>query len=57
MRFDIPTIGPRTIESLREARGSALAVEAGKTLVLEREKTLELADRHGIVVAAYKEAP
>lgn len=50
MRFDVPTIGPNTIEKLAKHGGSALVVEAGKTLMLEREKTLELAEKLGIVV-------
>jgi hypothetical protein len=57
MRFDVPTVGPETIESLRAAGGVVLAVEAGKTLIVDREETLARADRHGIVVAAYARAP
>ena len=50
MRFDVPTIGPTTLAVLAEGRARALAVEAGKTLVLERETLLAEADRHGIAV-------
>lgn len=50
MRFDVPTIGPTTLAVLAEGRARALAVEAGKTLVLEREILLAEADRHGIAV-------
>lgn len=50
MRFDMPTIGPRTLAVLAEGKARALAVEAGKTLVLEREVLLAEADRHGIAV-------
>ncbi len=50
MRFDVPTIGPQTIENLHAARASGLVVEAGATLILEREKTLELAARLGVAV-------
>ncbi|MBN1864006.1 MAG: UDP-2,3-diacylglucosamine diphosphatase LpxI [Victivallales bacterium] len=49
-RFDVPCIGPRTIESMLEASASVLAVEAGKTYILEREKTIEMADRHKMVI-------
>jgi DUF1009 family protein len=45
MRFDVPTVGPHTIENLHQAGARALVVEAGKTLLLERERTLELARR------------
>jgi len=57
MRFDVPAVGPRTIENLHRAGGGVLALEAGRTLVLEREEVVELADRHGIVVVANREAP
>lgn len=50
MRFDVPTIGPQTIENLHHARASALVVEAGRTLLLEREKTLALAAKYRITV-------
>lgn len=50
MRFDVPTVGPGTIEKLHAARGVAMVIEAGKTLMIEKAKLLELADRYGIVV-------
>lgn len=50
MRFDVPTIGPLTIENLCKARAAGIVVEAGKTIVLERERTLALAERGGITV-------
>ncbi len=55
MRFDVPTIGPQTIESLHKARARALVVEAGKTILLERERTLELAARHRIALIGRKD--
>src|SRR3990172_5381024 len=51
-RFDVPVIGPMTIAVLREVRGTALAVEANRTLLLDREQTLGLADEAGIAVVA-----
>jgi hypothetical protein len=57
MRFDVPAIGPSTIESMHRAGATVLAVRAGKTLVIEREETLRLADRYGIAIAAFDEAP
>ncbi|HLU49768.1 MAG TPA: UDP-2,3-diacylglucosamine diphosphatase LpxI [Planctomycetota bacterium] len=57
MRFDVPTVGPRTIETMVAARGKVLAIEAGRTIVLERERTVELANRAGIVVIALRDAP
>ena len=50
LRFDVPVIGPRTLESAAEARLSVIAVEASRTLLLERETLAALADRHRISV-------
>ncbi len=52
MRFDVPTIGCTTIESLRRAGGSVLAIEAGKTIVLDQAETVALADRYGLTLVA-----
>jgi DUF1009 family protein len=49
-RFDMPAIGLGTIEVLIESRISALAFEAGSTLVLERDALVREADAHGIAV-------
>jgi DUF1009 family protein len=49
-RFDLPAIGPDTISTLVEARAGMLAVEAGQTLVLDRERVVEGADAHGIAL-------
>lgn len=57
MRFDVPTIGPNTIEKLRAANAAGLVVEAGRTIILEREKTLALAQRLGIAVVGRAEPP
>ena len=51
-RFDVPTIGPGTVEVLAEAGVAVLAVEAGATVVLEREVVVREADRHGIAIVA-----
>lgn len=52
MRFDIPVVGPGTIKSLISAGARCLAIEAEKTLFIEREKSLELADKKGLCVVA-----
>lgn len=57
MRFDVPAIGPETIDVLREAGGAVLAIEAGRTMLLDREETLQRANRHGIVVVSYRDGP
>jgi len=48
MRFDVPCIGPQTLETCAAARIAVLAVEAGKTLLLEQEKFESLAHEHRI---------
>jgi DUF1009 family protein len=49
-RFDVPCFGPRTIETMIEAKAAVLAVEAGKTFILERKKTIEIADKNKIII-------
>ncbi|MFA5205179.1 MAG: UDP-2,3-diacylglucosamine diphosphatase LpxI [Lentisphaeria bacterium] len=53
MRFDIPCIGQRTVESLIAARAHGLAVQSGKTLFLNRDDTLAALDRAGIAVMGF----
>jgi DUF1009 family protein len=50
MRFDVPAIGVQTIRSIRAAEGSVLAVEAGKTILLEKEELLREADAGHVAV-------
>lgn len=45
MRFDIPVVGTRTFEVMKKAGISCLAVEAGKTILLEKMRLIELADQ------------
>jgi DUF1009 family protein len=51
--FDVPVAGPGTIETMRETGATVLAVDAGRTLLLDRSEMIELANRHGICVAGY----
>jgi DUF1009 family protein len=51
-RFDIPVIGLRTLEGLRKIKAAVLAVEAGRTLLLEREKLIRAADDWSISIEA-----
>ncbi len=51
-RFDIPCVGPDTVEVLHEAGAAVLAVEAGCTLLLEREKTIDAANRANVAIIA-----
>lgn len=52
MRFDIPTVGPETIEHLAQHGGTSLVIEAGKTVIVDRQRMLDAARRHRIVVKA-----
>jgi DUF1009 family protein len=55
LRFDVPAVGPDTIRMMRELKGAVLAVEAGKTILLEKDELLLEADRAGIVVVGVSE--
>jgi hypothetical protein len=50
MRFDVPVIGPGTLELAGEYRLAAIALEAGRTLILERPRTLAAAERTGVTL-------
>jgi hypothetical protein len=48
-------VGPDTVRALVEARGSVLAVEAGRTVMLEREEMVAAADEAGVAVVGVAE--
>ena len=50
LRFDLPSVGPGTIRVMQEAGAAVLAVEAGKTLLFDREKTVSMADAAEIAI-------
>ena len=50
VRYDLPTVGTRTLENMHNAGLTCLAIEAGKTLIMEPEKFLKLADGFNIAV-------
>jgi DUF1009 family protein len=50
LRFDVPAVGPSTVEAMKEVKASILAVEAGKTLLLDKEMVLEMANREKISI-------
>lgn len=50
MRYDVPVVGLGTLKSLKRARAALLGIEAGKTLILDREAFLRAADRMGLAV-------
>ena len=51
-RFDVPTVGYRTIENMAKVGATVLAIEAGKTLLVEREQMIAFADAQGIAIVA-----
>lgn len=55
MRFDVPTIGPQTIAKVKEAGGIAVAIEAHRTILVDRVQTLADAAKAGIAIIALKD--
>lgn len=51
-RFDVPVVGLNTIKNLAKANISCLAIEAGKTIFIDKEPSIKLADRKGISIVA-----
>lgn len=54
MRFDVPTIGPRTIESMIKAKARVLALEEGRCLIMDESIVLEMANKNGISIVGCK---
>jgi UDP-2,3-diacylglucosamine hydrolase len=54
MRLDVPVIGVQTIEKMHAAGAGCIVLETGKTMILEKAKVLELADRYRIAVVGYQ---
>ena len=52
MRFDVPTIGPLTIQRVYDSGGKAIVIEADKTLIVERDRAMKLAKKFGISIIA-----
>ncbi len=57
MRFDIPCVGPKTVEICAESGVGTLAVEAGKTLLIDRPDLEALAARRGVSLVAVTKNP
>jgi DUF1009 family protein len=53
MRFDVPCVGPDTIRSLAKNGGRCLVVEAGKTIIIDKPETINLADELGITILGH----
>ncbi len=52
MLFDVPVVGPQTIAVMRETGTTALAIDAGRTLLLDRDELIAQADQAGIAIVA-----
>ena len=57
MRFDVPVIGIRTMETMIAAGASCLSVEAGRTLLFDREALIDRANQAGIAIVAALRVP
>lgn len=51
-RFDIPTVGLRTLQAMKKYKSNLLAVEANETIIVDQEKVIKFADKNKIVVMA-----
>lgn len=56
MRFDVPTIGTQTLQTMYECGGKVLAVECEKTIVLDQPEVVKLADKFGIAIVSVSAA-
>lgn len=54
LRFDLPAIGPRTIDVMASVKAAVLAVEAGRTVMLDRDLLIQKAETCGIAVVGIK---
>jgi DUF1009 family protein len=52
MRFDIPVVGLNTVKNLVKVNATCLAIEADKTLFIDKEESVKLADRNNISIVA-----
>ena len=52
MRFDVPVVGLPTVELMVQTNATALAIDAHKTLLIDREKVIAFADAHQISIVA-----
>jgi DUF1009 family protein len=56
LRFDLPAVGPQTIQSMITINASVLAIEAERTVVLDREEMLAHAQSAGIAIVGISTA-
>jgi DUF1009 family protein len=54
MRFDVPVVGEGTLDAMREAGSRVLAIDAGRTLLIDRAAFLERADSDGLAIVGLR---
>ncbi len=54
MRFDVPTVGVQTLQTMQEAGARVLAIESGMTILLDEPEVLAMAERLGIAIVSLK---
>jgi len=52
LRFDVPVVGPRTIQTMIKCRAKCLGIEAGKTLLIDQKAILKVANKAGICIVS-----
>jgi UDP-2,3-diacylglucosamine hydrolase len=57
MRFDVPVVGPKTIHVMGRTNATALAIDAGRTLLFDRDALIGAADEAGITIEAFAPEP
>jgi len=54
MRFDVPAVGVATLNTMHTAKASVLAIEAGKSLILDYDEFVKTADQLGLIVVGFQ---
>jgi DUF1009 family protein len=57
MRFDVPVVGLKTVEVMRRSNATALAIDAARTLLFDRDALIRAADEAGISIQAFAPEP
>lgn len=57
LRFDLPAVGPRTIETMASVHAAVLAVEAGRSVLLDRDDMVRKAEQAGIAIVGVRDHP
>jgi DUF1009 family protein len=55
MRFDVPTFGLLTLQTMVESGAKVLAIESGKTIFIDKQEVIDFADSHNVVVVSITE--